>query len=176
LALIALAAALGACTREEPRPVPAPSAASQTSLLAEGAPVPALKVESYGGEELELRALGKPAVVYFYPRDDTPGCTVEATEIRDLYGEIAKTGAVVIGVSTDGQSSHKAFAEKHALPFLLVSDEDHEVAKAFGVPVKDGKAARVTFIAGADGIIKKVFPKVTPKGHGAEVVAALSSR
>ena len=172
---------LAACSRHEAttnsaRQDPANVATEATpELLRAGARAPALAVTAHNGEQLKLDALGKPAVVYFYPKDDTPGCTIEATEIRDLWNEIGKTGAIVIGVSADGEGSHKEFAEKYALPFLLVPDEDHRLANAFGVPVKNGKAARVSFVLGADGVVRKVFPKVTPKGHGAELVAALGS-
>jgi peroxiredoxin Q/BCP len=172
--------ALGACSRNDAAPsqkaAPANPAKAASTLLAEGARAPALTVKAHNGERLALGSLGKPSVVYFYPRDDTPGCTTEATEIRDLWSEIQQTGAIVIGVSTDGETSHQAFAEKYALPFLLVPDEDHAVAQAFGVPVANGKAARVSFVLGADGSVTKVFPKVTPKGHGAELVAALGSK
>ncbi|HEY3494132.1 MAG TPA: peroxiredoxin [Polyangiaceae bacterium] len=173
---------VAACSRKEPgtdaaRVEPAKSAVPPASeLLRAGARVPALAVTAHNGERLELATLGKPAVVYFYPKDDTPGCTTEATEIRDLWGEIGKTGAIVIGVSTDGEGSHQAFAEKYALPFLLVPDEDHRVAKAFGVAVTNGKAARVSFVVGADGVVRKVFPRVTPKGHGAELLGALADK
>jgi thioredoxin-dependent peroxiredoxin len=146
-------------------PAPAP--------LTLGARVPELTLRAHNGQTLELAKLGKPAVVYFYPKDDTPGCTIEAQEIRDLWKEIESTGAVVIGVSTDGAASHQAFAEKYELPFLLVPDEDHAIATAFGVAIKNGKAARVSFVLDASGRVSKVFPKVTPKGHGAELLAAL---
>jgi thioredoxin-dependent peroxiredoxin len=189
-----LAAAFAACSRDGAQPAPRPEVASPAvarpesgasaavvaapapPLLAEGARAPALTVSAHTGEALKLDALGKPAVVYFYPRDDTPGCTVEATEIRDLWSQIKETGATVIGVSADGEDSHKAFAEKYALPFLLVPDEQHVVAKAFGVPVNGGKAKRVSFVLGADGVVTKVFPSVTPKGHGGELLAALSEK
>jgi peroxiredoxin Q/BCP len=137
--------------------------------------VPNVTLRAHNGETIALAKLGKPAVVYFYPKDDTPGCTLEAQEIRDLYREIRETGAVVIGVSTDGNESHQAFAQKHELPFLLVPDEDHAIAHAFGVPVVNGKASRVSFVLGARGHVSRVFPKVTPKGHGAELLAALSA-
>jgi peroxiredoxin Q/BCP len=165
-----------ACARGESSTVAPPSTNAETApaLLAVGASVPSLTLTAHTGESLELAKLGKPAVVYFYPKDDTPGCTVEAQEIRDLWGDIQGTGAVVIGVSTDGPSSHRAFAEKHALPFLLVPDENHAVAKAFGVPVENGKAARVSFVIDASGRVTRVFPKVTPQGHGAELLAALA--
>jgi peroxiredoxin Q/BCP len=168
--------AFGACERGESsttKPGVSPSETVPT-LLAAGSPAPALSVSAHDGTKLELAKLGKPAVVYFYPKDDTPGCTIEAKEIRDLWKEIQSTGAIVIGVSTDGQASHQAFAEKYELPFLLVPDEDHSVAKAFGVTLKNGKAARVSFVLDASGRVTKVFPKVTPTGHGAELLAALS--
>src|SRR5687768_15256698 len=145
-------------------------------LLAAGAPAPNLQATAHTGEAVDLGAFrGKPVVVYFYPKDDTPGCTVEAQEIRDLHTELQKTGAVIIGVSTDGRDSHRAFAEKHALPFLLASDESGELARAFGVPLKNGRASRVSFVIGADGKIKRAFPQVSPKGHASELLSAINS-
>jgi peroxiredoxin Q/BCP len=150
--------------------------AAGAGLLAVGAPAPSVDLAVHTGEQLSLASLhGKPVVVYFYPKDDTPGCTTEAEEIRDLYEQLKQTGAVVIGVSTDPRDSHRAFAEKHALPFLLASDESGQVAKAFGVPLKNGRATRVSFVIGADGRVKRAFPQVTPKGHAAELLAAISS-
>jgi peroxiredoxin Q/BCP len=174
--LVALAClALFACQRAEPSPEKSGGSAPESipTVLAVGSPAPALEVRAHTGQKLELGKLGKPAVVYFYPKDDTPGCTIEAKEIRDLWREIEGSGAIVIGVSTDGQASHQAFAEKYELPFFLVPDEDHAIAKAFGVAIKNGKAARVSFVLDASGHVKKVFPKVTPTGHGAELLAAL---
>jgi peroxiredoxin Q/BCP len=169
-------AALG-CSRDKSAPVPpAASASAVPTPLAAGAPAPDVMFALHTGEQLSLSSLrGKPVVVYFYPKDDTPGCTIEAQEIRDLYGELKRTSAVVIGVSTDARDSHRAFAEKHALPFLLASDEAGELAKAFGVPLKNGRATRVSFVIGPDGRIKRSFPQVTPKGHAAELLAAISS-
>jgi peroxiredoxin Q/BCP len=153
----------------------APSAAPAQGVLAAGAPAPAVTFQMHTGEAISLASLrGKPVVVYFYPKDDTPGCTVEAQEIRDLYEDLKRTGAVVIGVSSDDRDSHRAFAEKHALPFLLASDESGEVAKAFGVPLKNGRVTRVSFVIGADGVVKRAFPQVTPKGHASELLTALS--
>ena len=144
--------------------------------LAPGAPAPDVTFAVHTGEQLSLASLrGKPVVVYFYPKDDTPGCTVEAQEIRDLHADLQRTSAVVIGVSTDGRDSHQAFAEKYALPFLLASDESGAIAKAFGVALKNGKATRVSFVIGPDGKIKRTFPKVTPKGHGSELLTAITS-
>jgi thioredoxin-dependent peroxiredoxin len=173
-----LAIALAACSRT-PSEGAAPSGSAviaSAAPLAAGAPAPDVTFALHTGEKLALASLrGKPVVVYFYPKDDTPGCTVEAQEIRDLHGDLKQSGAVVIGVSTDAQDSHRAFAEKHALPFLLASDESGEVAKAFGVPLKNGRATRVSFVIGADGRIKRSFPQVTPKGHAAELLSAISS-
>jgi len=177
-----LAALLGAagtgCSRDKSG---APSAAASVLAaaagpLSAGAPAPDVTFALHTGEKLSLASLrGKPVVVYFYPKDDTPGCTVEAQEIRDLYEELKRTGAVIVGVSTDAQDSHRAFAEKHALPFLLASDESGDIAKAFGVPMRNGRMTRVSFVIGADGRIKRTFPQVTPKGHAAELLQAISS-
>ena len=147
---------------------------SWAALLAVGAEAPDLTAVAHTGERVSLRELrGKSVVVYFYPKDDTPGCTIEAQELSALSNDLAGKGAVVIGVSTDDEASHRAFAEKYALPFLLLPDDKHEIAARFGVPVVAGKARRVTFIIGPDGKIARVFPSVTPKGHGREVLAAL---
>ena len=152
------------------------TAGAAAAPLSAGAPAPEVTFAVHTGESITLASLrGKPVVVYFYPKDDTPGCTVEAQEIRDLYQQLSGTGAVVIGVSTDGRDSHKAFAEKHALPFLLASDESGALARAFGVPLKNGRAARVSFVVGADGRIKQSFPSVTAKGHAQELLSAISS-
>jgi thioredoxin-dependent peroxiredoxin len=182
-ACVALLAALaGGCSRaksSDGQSAPVASAspgASASAPLAAGAPAPDVTFALHTGEQLTLASLrGKPVVVYFYPKDDTPGCTVEAQEIRDLYAELKQSGALVIGVSTDARDSHRAFAEKHALPFLLASDEAGELARAFGVPLKNGRATRVSFVIGPDGRIKRSFPAVTPKGHAAELLAAISS-
>jgi len=166
------------CSRAEPaQPAPTSSASASSTLpLEAGAKAPDVTFALHTGEKLALSGLrGKPVVVYFYPKDDTPGCTVEAQEIRDLYSELKATGAVVIGVSTDALDSHRAFAEKHALPFLLASDESLELTKAFGVPLKNGRTTRVSFVVGADGRIKRSFRDVTPKGHAGELLAAISS-
>ena len=153
-----------------------PVSSTAGSVLSAGSAAPEVTFAVHTGESVSLASLrGKPVIVYFYPKDDTPGCTVEAQEIRDLYEELKRTGVVVIGVSSDGRDSHRAFAEKHALPFLLASDESGELAKAFGVTLKNGRSTRVSFVIGADGKVKRVFPQVTPKGHAAELLAVLSS-
>ncbi len=183
-ALLCAALLLAACNKSEPGATPAPSggplapAAANTglALLTVGAPAPDVVAIAHNGEKVSLAELkGKPVVVYFYPKDNTTGCTIEAQEIRDLWSDIKTTGAVVIGVSTDDQASHQKFATEQELPFLLVPDPDGAVAAKFGVPLKNGRARRVTFVIGKDGKIAKVFPDVTPKGHGAEILNALKS-
>lgn len=176
--LLSLSSA-GGCSRESsssPAPGASPSANPSDGPLAAGSPAPNVTFALSTGESVTLASLkGKPVVVYFYPKDDTPGCTVEAQEIRDLYEQLKQTGATVIGVSADGADSHRAFAEKHGLPFLLASDGAGELAKAFGVPLKNGRASRMSFVIDADGRIKRAFPQVTPKGHAAELLAAIKS-
>jgi thioredoxin-dependent peroxiredoxin len=180
--LFGAAAALAAlglgCSKAEPTPAASepPAAPASGALLVAGDKAPDVTFALSNGEQLALSSLrGKPVVVYFYPKDDTPGCTVEAQEIRDLHEELKGSGATVIGVSTDAAESHRAFAEKHGLPFGLATDEGGALAKAFGVPMKNGRASRVSFVVGADGRIKRAFPQVTPKGHAAELLAALKA-
>ncbi len=127
------------------------------------------------GKLVHLRALkGKPIVVYFYPKDDTPGCTIEAKGIRDQYAELNRL-AVVLGVSEDSLESHKAFASKYDLPFSLLDDTNHAFASAFGVPLSAGHTKRVTFVIDASGKVAKVFPNVNPDGHAAELIEALKA-
>ncbi len=182
LAALGLAcAALSAFGCRDRESDPSTTAASATSavsaqgaLLRPGAAAPEVRFHTHTGEALALSALrGRPVVVYFYPKDDTPGCTVEAQEIRDLWSEIQTTSAVVIGVSTDDAGSHRAFAEKHALPFHLAADTDGSVARAFGVPLRNGRAARMSFVIDAKGRVARVFSEVTPRGHGRELLDAV---
>jgi len=121
---------------------------------------------------------GRWTILYFYPKDDTPGCTKQACGIRDAYGEFQRAGAIVLGVSPDEESSHVKFG----LPFILLADEAHEVADAYGTWVeKDnyGKkywgTARRTFLIDPDGRIARTWPKVKPEGHAAEVLEALDA-
>lgn len=175
LLAIGLALGLVACKQAEPAPTASSaSPAPRTGLLAVGDPAPDVAATAHNGQAVRLRDFGgKPVVVYFYPKDDTPGCTVEAQGLRDEWSALSAAGAVVIGVSTDDNESHRAFAEKHALPFLLWPDEKGSIAAAFGVPVSMGHAKRVTFVIGKDGKISKVFPEVKPKEHAQEVLAAI---
>jgi peroxiredoxin Q/BCP len=167
----ALAASLPACTKSEPQG----SAAAPQTLLAEGTPAPPIDVVAHNGEKVTLAALrGKPIVLYFYPKDDTPGCTKEACEIRDAWAKFQEAGAVVLGVSEDDNASHVAFVDKYKLPFLLLPDPSGNIAKAYGVPLRMGMAKRVTFVIDRQGKITKVFPDVNPAGHANEILAALS--
>jgi len=179
LSATALALALGACTKSEPShdgaAAPA-AAAAPAGLAAEGTVAPPIDVTAHNGEHVTLAALrGKPVVVYFYPKDDTPGCTKEACEFRDAWDKIKASGAVILGVSTQDTASHVAFADKYKLPFLLLPDPDATITKAYGVPLHNGLAKRVTFVIDPQGKIAKVFPDVNPSGHAAEILAVLSS-
>jgi thioredoxin-dependent peroxiredoxin len=123
---------------------------------------------------------GSTVVVYFYPKDFTPGCTTEACEFRDMYERIQENNAVVIGVSPDSPESHEKFIAKHGLPYTLVADETHGIAAAYGVWGEKsmyGKKfmgiERSTFVIGPDGDIKKIFHRVKPAGHAEEVLAAI---
>jgi peroxiredoxin Q/BCP len=153
--------------------IPGPEAVP-TVAIQEGAPAPDVKAKASDGKVIDLRALkGHPVVVYFYPKDETPGCTKEACAFRDAWNDLQKAGVVMIGVSTDTDESHRGFAEHHKLPFHLVSDADGAIAKAFGVPVEGGYTARQSFVIGADGNVKKIFRKVDVGAHAQEIMAAV---
>ncbi len=168
-------ATLAAAVASAAAPATSATADSSAALLAVGADVPDVSAIAQDGKTVKLRALkGKPVVVYFYPKDDTPGCTIEAKGIRDQYAELNKL-AVVLGVSTDTSESHKAFADKFNLPFELLDDSSHALVTAFGVPVSSGHAKRVTFVIDGAGKVRRVFPNVNPDGHAAELIDALKS-
>jgi thioredoxin-dependent peroxiredoxin len=123
---------------------------------------------------------GRTVVVYFYPKDNTPGCTVEACEFRDAHQKLTGSGVIVLGVSPDSANSHEKFTTKFSLPFTLVPDEDHRICEAYGVWKEKSMygrkymgVERTTFIIGPDGQIKQIFPKVKPAGHAREVLAAI---
>jgi peroxiredoxin Q/BCP len=149
--------------------------------LKEGDPAPDFAAETDGAGKVSLADFkGKHVILYFYPRDNTPGCTKEACAFRDEFAEFKKKGAVVLGVSTDSAKSHTRFIEKYKLPFTLLADEDKKIAEAYGVwgekkfmGVKYIGIHRVTFLIGPDGRIKKIWPKVKPAEHAAEVLEAL---
>ena len=147
-------------------------------MVEEGSRAPDFELATDGGERVKLSELrGKPVVLYFYPKDDTPGCTAEACAIRDAWSEFRSHGAEVFGVSTQDAESHKAFREKHSLPFPLVVDDGQEVADAFGVEAydRDGETyyRRSTVVIDEDGKVAKVMEKVDPTTHADEVLAAL---
>ena len=152
-------------------------------MVEEGKPAPEFELQSDAGETVRLADLrGKPVVLYFYPKDDTPGCTTQACGIRDAYGEFQAAGAVVFGVSPDSEASHVKFREKFGLPFTLLADTDHQVAEDYGVWVEKknyGKiymgVERSTFVIDADGVVQRVMRKVKPETHADDVLAALAS-
>ena len=151
-------------------------------MLAEGDPAPDFALTSDAGDRVQLSELrGKPVVLYFYPKDDTPGCTKQACGIRDAYGEFERAGAVVLGVSPDNEGSHVKFKKKYDLPFTLLADTDHAVADEYGVwgeksymGKKYTGVKRSTFVIDADGNIKKVMHDVKPATHADDVLAALA--
>ena len=152
-------------------------------MLTVGSPAPDFALPSDTGEAVRLSALkGRQVVVYFYPRDDTPGCTRQACGIRDAWEAFAATGAAVLGISRDGQDSHAKFRAKYELPFTLLSDPDHAVAEAYGAwgeKTMYGKKVmgivRSTVVIGADGKVKAVFPRVKPDAHARQVLDALEA-
>jgi thioredoxin-dependent peroxiredoxin len=142
---------------------------------------PGFTLQDENGKEISLKDLkGKTVVLYFYPRADTPGCTVEACEFRDTFKQMQKTGAVLLGISPDTPKAQKKFQDKFKLPFSLLADADKKVADRFGVLQEKnmyGKKVmgivRTTFIIGPDGKIQHIFPRVKPEGHAEEVLAYL---
>ena len=126
--------------------------------------------------------LGKPVLLYFYPKDDTPGCTTEACEFRDDYDQYENAGVIILGVSPDSPKSHKKFKEKYNLPFTLLSDEDHSICKLYEVWGKKsmyGKeyygVLRTSFLINSDGQLIEIFENVKPKGHSHQVLSALEN-
>lgn len=149
--------------------------------LKEGDMAPDFSAATNGGGHISLAELkGRDVILYFYPKDDTPGCTKEACNIRDNFSEFEKRGAVVLGVSTDPVKSHDKFVEKFKLPFRLLADEDKKIVQAYGVwgeksfmGRKYMGTLRVTFLIGGDGRIRKIWPSVKPDEHAKEILAAL---
>jgi peroxiredoxin Q/BCP len=149
--------------------------------LKPGDPAPDFTAPTNGGGTVTLSKLkGKPVVLYFYPKDDTPGCTKEACGFRDAWAQFEQKGAVVLGVSTDPVKAHDKFVTKFELPFTLVADVDKQIVQAYGVwgektfmGRKYLGTHRVTFLIGSDGRIKNIWPSVKPDEHAAEVLAAI---
>jgi len=148
-----------------------------------GSPAPEFELESDSGAIVRLADhRGHPVVLYFYPKDDTPGCTVEACAFRDDYSQYQQAGATILGVSPDSAKSHTKFKGKFNLPFPLLADEGHRVAEAYGVwgeKKNYGRTymgiRRTTFLIGSDGKILRVFENVRSNGHSREILAALKS-
>jgi peroxiredoxin Q/BCP len=151
--------------------------------IEEGSPAPDFTLTSDSGEPVTLSSLrGKEVILYFYPKDDTPGCTTQACGIRDAWGEFEDAGAIVLGVSPDGEASHAKFKKKFDLPFALLADTDHEVADAYGVWGEKSYAGktymgvlRSTFVIDSDGNVARVFHDVKPAEHADQVLDALRS-
>ena len=149
--------------------------------LCEGDKAPAFTAETSGGGKVSLGDFaGKNVILYFYPKDDTPGCTKEACSFRDNYQKFLDAGAIVLGVSTDPVKSHDKFVKKFNLPFVLLADPDKKIVEAYGVwgqktfmGRKYMGTHRVTFLIGPDQRIKKIWPQVKPEEHAAEVLEAL---
>ncbi|MDR0720921.1 MAG: thioredoxin-dependent thiol peroxidase [Treponema sp.] len=150
-------------------------------MVQNGSKAPAFSLKDDQGNTVNLSDFkGKKVVLYFYPRDNTPGCTKEACSFRDVYDEILAKGAVIIGVSTDSAGSHRKFRERYDLPFYLLADEDHKTAWDYGVWAEKklyGKTyfgiVRSTFIIDETGLVVKTFPKVKPENHGKEILELL---
>jgi len=151
-------------------------------MLKEGNAAPAFKTTDASGETVNLKDFrGKKVVLYFYPKDDTPGCTKEACSFRDAFSKFKKQGITILGVSPDSEKAHQKFATKYKLPFTLLADTDHSIADAYGVYGEKkfmGRTYmgihRTTFLIDEKGKIKKVFEKVKPEDHADEVLGAFS--
>jgi len=144
-------------------------------VVEEGKPAPDFELESDSGETVKLSDLrGKPVVLYFYPKDDTPGCTRQARGIRDAWAEFQRAGAEVFGISADSIASHGRFKAKYELPFTLLADPEGKLGEPYGV-AREGKSSyeRSTFVIDADGNVSRVLRRVNPDSHADEVLAAL---
>jgi thioredoxin-dependent peroxiredoxin len=150
-------------------------------VIAEGKPAPEFELQSDSGDTVKLSDFrGRPVVLYFYPKDDTPGCTTEACEFRDSYDVFRNRGAVVLGVSPDDVASHEKFKTKYSLPFTLLADPDHKVAESYGVWGEKKYAGkkymginRSTFVIDEDGNVARAMLGIKPAGHATDVLEAL---
>ena len=152
-------------------------------MVSEGDAAPDFTLPSDTGENVALRSFrGRPVVLYFYPKDNTSGCTTQACGIRDAWAEFTAAGAVVLGISPDGVASHAKFKESYDLPFTLLADSDHAVSEAYGVWAEKSRYGRTymgilrsTFVIDADGNIARVLANVQPATHADDVLAALAA-
>ena len=152
-------------------------------MVREGEPAPDFTLASDVGVPVSLSDFrGRPVVLYFYPKDDTPGCTAQACDIRDRYAEFERAGAIVLGISPDDAGSHVKFKEKYGLPFTLLADPEHEVAERYGVWGEKNYMGRTymgvsrsTFLVGPDGVVTKVLHDVKPAAHADDVLAVLGA-
>jgi peroxiredoxin Q/BCP len=159
------------------------SATPAPTELREGDPAPDFSTTTDEGTHTSLRDFrGKPVVLYFYPKDDTPGCTIEACEFRDTHPRFVSRSAVVLGVSPDTAASHQKFKRKFDLPFTLLVDDDHAIAESYGVwkeksmfTKKYMGVERTTFVIDREGRIARIFRRVKPQGHAAEVEEAVAA-
>jgi thioredoxin-dependent peroxiredoxin len=166
------ASASASASASAPAPASASAPAPPDDLVGKAAPD--IKGVAQDGTPVHLAALkGKRVVLYFYPKDETPGCTKEACSFRDAWQDISKTGAVLIGVSADTEDSHKEFVAHYKLPFLLLSDPDGKIGTAYGVPFS-GHHQRQTFVVGADGVVAKVYRNVDVTVHAAQILDDLT--
>jgi thioredoxin-dependent peroxiredoxin len=145
-------------------------------VVEEGKPAPDFELQSDEAATVRLSELrGKPVVLYFYPKDDTPGCTAQACGIRDAWSEFQRAGAEVFGISADTQASHERFKSKYSLPFTLLADPERLLAEPYGVG-REGKSSyeRSTFVIDADGNVARIMRRVNPDRHADEVLTALA--
>jgi thioredoxin-dependent peroxiredoxin len=153
------------------------------SVIEEGRPAPEFELQSDSGDTVRLSDFrGKTVVLYFYPKDDTPGCTTEACEFRDTYDAYRERGVEVLGVSPDDVASHEKFKQKHELPFPLLADADHKVAEAYGVWGEKSYAGRTsfgiirsTFVIDEDGTLTRAMRGIKPAGHAASVLEQIAT-
>lgn len=152
-------------------------------MLRVGDGAPGFSATTDDGNTLSLEQFrGRKVVLYFYPKDETPGCTKEACDFRDSHSRLLRAGAVVLGVSADSVESHAAFRDRHGLPFPLISDPDRTIIDAYGARKREGLIGRtflgverMTFVIGEDGVVTHIFHNVKVRGHVEEVLAALAA-
>ena len=165
---------------EEVPPEPAPELTrDSTGLITVGSPAPDFSAQDQNGASHSLAAeRGNTVVLYFYPRDATPGCTAEACAFRDAWSEYESRGVTLFGVSVDSIESHRTFADEHELPFPLLSDPDHQITDSYGVTQSEGEtvyARRVTYLIDGEGIVRYVFEEVDPGVHADQVLLVVDN-